>query len=125
MKSLLLLLIAVWLPCQIYAEDASKKVISVAVIAPSVSTSMMATKLIAEKGWIETNPKTADFLLVVVRSSLSDPLNGSYEDYGELKRDAEMQLNLIGPKFHVYLYKMDDNLRCVQTDHTSFDAKDE
>jgi len=86
---------------------------------------MMATKLIAEKGWIETNPKTADFLLVVVRSSLSDPLNGSYEDYGELKRDAEMQLNLIGPKFHVYLYKMDDNLRCVQTDHTSFDAKDE
>jgi hypothetical protein len=95
---------------------------AVAVIAPSVSTSMMARTILAELHISETTLKHADHVLVVVRSSLSDPLSFSYESVCELKRDAENQLNIAGPKYHVYIYSLDDDLRASQQSHKSFPA---
>jgi hypothetical protein len=97
---------------------------ALAVIAPSVSTSMMARTILAELHASETTLKRADYVLVVVRSSLSDPLNFSYESVCELKRDAENQLNIAGPKYHVYIYALDDDLRASRQSHKSFAAED-
>jgi hypothetical protein len=47
----------------------------VAVIAPSVSTSMKAREIRMRLGWTEVQPKQADNVLVVVRSALFDPLS--------------------------------------------------
>ena len=66
----------------------------------------------------------ATVILVVVRSSLFNPLSSSYETVCELKEDAEIQLNISGPNFHVYLYSMDDDLRVTQLSHRSFSATD-
>ena len=54
--------------------------------------------------------KTADAILVVVRSSLSLLLRSSYDFIGELKEDADRQLNISGQKFHIYLYQLGDDL---------------
>jgi hypothetical protein len=34
-----------------------------------------------------------------------------YENVCDLRRDADGQLNITGPNFHVYVYTMDDELR--------------
>jgi hypothetical protein len=94
-----------------------------AVIAPSVSTSMKAREIRAQLRKKEVPLRYAEAILVVVRSSLFNPLQYSYDSVGELQRDADNQLNISGPKFHVYLYSMDDNLVVTQTSHRSFDAE--
>ena len=96
----------------------------VAVIAPSVSTSMMARAILREMHLSETTLKHADYVLVVVRSSLSDPLSFSYETECELKQDAEDQLNISGPNFHVYIFGLDDALRASEESHKSIRADD-
>jgi hypothetical protein len=96
----------------------------VAVIAPSISTSMMARTIARELHLLETPLKRADHVLVVVRSSLSDPLRFSYETECELKQDAESQLNIAGPKFHVYIFALDDDLRASEEAHKSFPANE-
>ena len=96
--------------------------ISVAVIAPSISTSMEARRIISRQGWTQGKFKTADAILVVVRSSLSLPLQSSYTFVGELKADADGQLNISGPKFHVYLYQLGDDLECTELKHISYEA---
>jgi hypothetical protein len=93
-----------------------------ALIAPSVSTSIMARRILAEMYLSEVPLKRADRVLVVVRSSLSDPLNYSYETVCELRTDAESQLNIAGPKYHIYIYSMDDELRASELSHKSFAA---
>jgi hypothetical protein len=92
----------------------------VTVIGPSVSTSMMARKIVAELHVSQTSLKHADYALVVVRSSLSNPLSFSYETECELKQDAENQLNITGPTYHVYLYALDDDLRASEELHSHF-----
>lgn len=98
------------------------KVKEVAVIAPSVSTSMKAREIRSEMGWTEVYPKKADFVLVVVRSALYNPLMPSYKCYCDLKQDADYQLNIAGPNFHIYLYQLYNDLHVNQIDHTSFPA---
>jgi hypothetical protein len=62
--------------------------LSVAVIAPSVSTSMESKRIIALQKWTVGKFKTADAILVVVRSSLSNPLRSTYQFIGDLSKDA-------------------------------------
>lgn len=95
----------------------------VAVIAPSVSTSMKARELRTQAKLKEVSLRHAEKILVVVRSSFFNPLKDTYDSAGELRQDADSQLNIAGPKFHVYMYSMDDNLRVTRTSHESFDAQ--
>ncbi len=95
----------------------------VAVIAPSVSTSMKAREICAQLRKKEVAFRYAEAILVVVRSSLFNPLQNGYDSVCELQRDADSQLNIAGPKYHVYLYSMDDTLRVIQTSHRSFEAE--
>jgi len=95
----------------------------VAVIAPSVSTSMKAREIRARLGKREVSFRFAEAVLVVVRSSLFNPLQHGYDSVGELQRDADSQLNISGPKYHVYVYSMDDDLRVTQVSHRSFEAE--
>ncbi len=74
----------------------------VAVIAPSVSTSTMARQLLAKLHSSEVGLRSADSVLVVVRSSLYNPLIVGYRSVCDLQQDAENQLNIAGPNFHVY-----------------------
>jgi hypothetical protein len=99
-----------------------EKLSGVAVIAPSVSTSMKAREIRMKLGWQELSVKKADVVLVVVRSALYLPLMPSYRSYCKLEEDAENQLNIAGPQFHVYLYSIKDDLSVVQLEHKSFDA---
>jgi hypothetical protein len=94
----------------------------VAVIAPSVSTSMKAREIRTRARVSEVPLRRAERVLVVVRSSLFNPLNYSYSCVCGLREDAERQLNIAGPKFHVYIYSVDDELRATQLSHDSFDA---
>src|SRR5262249_25812603 len=96
----------------------------VVVIAPSVSTSMKAREIRARLHLSETSSfRRADAILVVVRSSLFNPLDSSYKCVAELTDDAEGQLNISGPKFHVYLYEYEDDLSVSQTAHQAFSAE--
>lgn len=97
----------------------------VAVIAPSVSTSMKAREIRTNMRLKEVPFRYAESILVVVRSSLFDPLQYSYDSVVELRSDADNQLNITGPKFHVYLYSMDDDLAVTRINHKSFDAREE
>jgi hypothetical protein len=105
---------------KVLAEDVYIK--SVAVIAHSVSCSMMAREIRSEQGWSEIPPKKADFVLVVCRSMLFNPLRYSYDFYGELDEDADRQLNIAGSNYHIYIYQIHDDLSVSQVDHTSFEA---
>jgi hypothetical protein len=97
---------------------------SVAVIAPSVSTSMKANRIVAANQWSLTSPREASAVLVVVRSSLMFPLKSSHGSYKELEEDAGRQLNIAGPNYHVYLFRINDDLSVTEIDHQSFEAKD-
>jgi hypothetical protein len=94
----------------------------VAVIAPSISTGVMAREVLAKLRASEVGFCHADVVLVVVRSSLYNPLLPSYASVCDLQKDADGQRNIAGPNFHVYLYAMDDNLRVTQTGHQSLPA---
>jgi len=96
----------------------------VAVIAHSVSTSMIARDVRMRKGWAELPLREADFVLVVCRSTLSDPLDYSYPSLRELDEDAENQLNIAGDRAHVYLYEVNADRSVVRRKHDSFRADD-
>jgi hypothetical protein len=95
----------------------------VAVIAPSISTSIKAREIRTQLKKSEVPFRYAEAILVVVRGLQYDPLQYSYESLGELQRDADNQLNIYGPKYHVYLYSMNDNLAVVQVLYRSFEAE--
>lgn len=98
--------------------------LQVVVIAPSVSTSMEARSAILKLGWIETkNYRTADGIFVVVRSALLNPLSYTYSSICDLQRDADLQLNIAGPNFHLYFYSIEDDLSSRQIKHTSYEAR--
>jgi len=85
---------------------------------------MVARDILRGLGVTEVKLRQATEILVIVRSSLSNPLNFSYDTAADLKKDADGQLNISGPSFHVYAYSMDDDLRVVQTQHHMIEAKD-
>jgi hypothetical protein len=101
----------------------ANKGLSVYVIAPSVSTSMEARAIRQRNSWTEaTDARTADAILVVCRSSLFNPLNDRYDSLKELEKDADDQLNIAGPKFHIYLFQLQGDLSVSQLKHTSYEA---
>jgi hypothetical protein len=97
--------------------------ISVAVVAHSISTRVEARKVLARQGWTETtNLRQADGILVVCRSGLNWPLNDAYRSFKELNDDADSQLNISGSNFHIYVYKLNNNLSVEKVAHQSFPA---
>lgn len=97
---------------------------AVGVIAPSVSTSLEARRILTELGWYEKSLRYASGLLVVIRSMLFNPLMGVYSNICELQKDAENQLNISGESFHIYIFSLDDDLRPMQVKHVSYKAND-
>ena len=122
-SAFLLLLFVPLLHPHAQSQEPPKRPLSVAVIAPSVSTSMEAKRVIAQENWTQGKFKTADAILVIVRSALFNPLRVNYRFVGELQQDAEGQLNIAGTNFHIYLYQLGDDLECTQLKHTSHEAR--
>jgi hypothetical protein len=106
------------------ASGASGTSLDVYVVADSVSTSMEAHRIIRQKRWTEVPLRQAYNALVVVRSTLNDPLNYSYESVSELKKDAGGQMNISGDNFVVYLYSLDEDLRPTLIHKSSYPARD-
>ena len=106
------------------AQAGAGNIDEVAVIAHSVSTSIKAREIRTQADWAEVPPKKADFVLVVCRSMLFNPLSFSYRSYGKLDEDAENQLNISGSNFHVYIYAINDDLSVTQVKHESFQVED-
>jgi hypothetical protein len=84
---------------------------------------MESKRIIAQPKWSVGKFKTADAILVIVRSALFNPLQPNYRFIGELSEDADNQLNIAGPQFHIYLYQLGDDLECTQLKHESYDAQ--
>jgi hypothetical protein len=74
--------------------------------------------------WAEAPLRRADLVLVVVRSELQMPLSGIYSSVTELKQDAEMQLNISGSNFVVYVFALDDDLRPTELKRVAYPAHD-
>lgn len=99
--------------------------LSVAVIAHSFSTRMEAREVLQRQGWTEaTNLHQADQILVVCRIGLSLPLNSSYGSIDELGKDADSQLNTSGANFHIYVYRINDDLSVDEVKHIHYPADD-
>jgi len=79
-----------------------------------------ARQIVARQGWTVGKLKTSDAILVVVRSALVLPLRSAYLFVGDLKEDADRQLNIAGTKFHIYLYQLGDDLECTELKHISY-----
>jgi hypothetical protein len=93
------------------------------VIAPSASTRLEARRLLRICRWSDTTiVRDADLVLVVVRSSGSDPLAPSYDSLRWLLEAANSQLNDSGAQFHIYLYTIRSDISLLQTSHQSYDA---
>jgi hypothetical protein len=117
---MVILVSGVSFPILAYAERG----LNVAVIAHSVSTSMEAREVLRRQGWTETSLRQADAILVVCRSGLSYPLSSSYDSIKELDEDAESQLNISGSNFHVYIYRINDDLSVDEIKHSHYPADD-
>ncbi len=103
----------------------AEKGLNVAVIAHSISTRMEARQVLMRKGWTETtNLRQADGILVVCRSGLNWPLNSSYPSIKELDDDADSQLNISGSNFHIYVYRINDDLSVDEDKHIHYPAND-
>ncbi len=103
-------------------QNTTSSGLRVAVIAPSVSTSMEARSIKARLGYMEVSIKEADAVLVVVRSMLFNPLNLSYDSIKELQDDAENQLNISGENFHIYIYQIHSDMSVTQIKHSNYKA---
>lgn len=95
----------------------------IAVIAPSVSTSIEARSIMYQNGFVYSDFRDADGILVVVRSMLWYPLYNNYDSVSDLKRAADMQLNIVGTNFHVYLYSFNNDLSVTQVYHDYYQAE--
>jgi len=122
LKKYYILLFLILILCE--NSNAQKEITKVAVIAPSVSTSMKAREIRYHFKWQEVEPKEADYILVVVRSMLFYPLQNSYDSFTELKDDAESQLNISGSNYHIYLFFLENDLSVTEVDHKYFEAED-
>ena len=69
-------------------------------------------------------PRRAQFVLVVIRSELEMPLAGFYSSVAELKEDAEMQLDIAGSNYVVYMFALDDDLRPTEVRRIAYPASD-
>ena len=93
------------------------------VVAPSASTKLEARRMLRVCRWADTSVvRDADLVLVVVRSSASEPLSPSYDSLKWLRDAAASQLNDSGAQFHVYLYTIRQDLSFLQSSHRSYDV---
>ena len=117
MNKLTIALLLVLLPMAAQAE------FDVVTIAHSVSTSIEARKIRAERGYIETSTEKADIVLVVCRSGLNWPLtSSSYTSFADLNTDAESQLNIAGSNFHIYLFSKSASGNLSELSHDKYPA---
>jgi hypothetical protein len=93
-------------------------------IAESVSTNMEAQRIVQQQRWTIVPLRRAQFVLVVVRSELEMPLTGFYSSVAELKQDAEMQLNIAGSNYVVYVFGLEDDLRPREFKRIVYPAND-
>lgn len=94
------------------------------VIAPSMAARDVARQVLRQSGWSEAKPKQADGVLVVVRSSMHNPLLTSGRTcFCDLRKNAERQPNLTGSKYHIYVYRLNDDLTVTEVQHTTREAK--
>jgi hypothetical protein len=117
-----LLIAAIFLLLAVSASRAAGE--RVYVIADSISTSMEAQRILYRQRWTAVPLRRAQFALVVVRSELEMPLMGFYSSVAELKEDAEMQLNITGSNFVVYVFTLDDDLRPTELKRIAYPADD-
>lgn len=89
----------------------------------SVFTKMEAENVVLRLALAKVPAKQASAVLVVVRSVLPLPLRARYDSLCELREDAERQLNIAGPKYHVYLFRLADDLSLSRLDHVSYKAE--
>jgi hypothetical protein len=93
------------------------------VVAPSASTLREARRMLRFCRWTDTTVlRSADFALVVVRSSESQPLSPSYASLKWLRDAANSQQSELGAQFHVYLYTIREDLSFLQASHRSYDV---
>ncbi|MBD3750825.1 MAG: hypothetical protein IE931_15255 [Sphingobacteriales bacterium] len=122
-RTWLLILAALLVATALSVPAHAERGLNLAVIAHSVSTSMEAREVLRRQGWSETsNLRQADGVLVVCRSMLSYPLNSSYDSIKELDEDADFQLNISGANFHVYVYRINDDLSVDEVKHIHYPA---
>jgi hypothetical protein len=89
----------------------------VAVFAPNYYARELADDILRQKHVTETTLKRADAILVVLRSTLANPLRTSYGCPCDLRRDTSARAGFAGQKTHVYVYTVDDNLRVRRVAH--------
>jgi hypothetical protein len=100
---------------------------AVGVLALSPSTLEAARRTAEERKWISKEVKGSaggqSVIIVVVRSSLRNPLAAGYEKFLDLRRAAAACPNHNGPFVHVYVYAfvLDEGLY-QNLDHWSFKA---
>lgn len=94
----------------------------IAVIAPSVSTSMEARTIMYQNGFVYADFRDSQAILVVVRSMLFYPLFNQYDSVRDLDQAANMQLNICGTYFHVYLFTFNSDLSVSQVYHDYYEA---
>ncbi len=98
---------------------------NIAVIAPSISTSTEAQRIVKTQGWKESSLWAADVILVVCRSGISGmngPLQSSYESMRDLNRDVRLQSNDSGLNFHIYIFQINKDSSFSATKHTYYPA---
>jgi hypothetical protein len=94
------------------------------VIATSASTQKEAARLMRFCRWSDTTAlKDADMVLVVVRSSGSNPLNAFYDSAKWLVDDASGQANESGSLYHTYLFSIRKSLALDQVSHRSYEVE--
>jgi hypothetical protein len=98
--------------------------LNVAVIAHSISTRNEAREVLRRQAWSEKSLRQADAILVVCRSGLNWPLSSSYNSIKELDEGARSQLNISGSNFHIYIYRINDNLSVDEIKHIHYKAND-
>jgi hypothetical protein len=55
---------------------------------------------------------------------MCDPLSEFCPSLGELRRDAESRVNILGDNCHAYLFTLDDSLVPHEARHQSFPERD-
>ena len=117
-------LAALLLPAELPGQSSGPSGPLVYVIAPSASTRREAGRLMRFCRWSDTTAlRDADMVLVVVRSSGSNPLKSFYDSAKWLVDDASSLLNESGPLFHTYLYSVRKNLALDEANHRTYEAE--
>jgi len=94
-------------------------------VAPSASTMAEARRMLRFCRWTDTTAvRDADAVLVLVRSSSSEPMASQYDSLKWLRDAANSLPNEAGAQFHVYLYRIRPDLTFMQLSHRAYDVNE-